>query len=152
MSTCTICQDDIDDFSDKIYLCCRQVYHLFCVKRWVQERRSCPICKVRLNDLTLLRFQRIQTEMNQINDTKFESKVDSKTRDTSNFPEIQIFSSVRETVIEPVGEPVIEQVRFREPVIEQVRFREPVRVVQSVRPRNYWNGRVCNVHVSIFWI
>ncbi|CAI2383675.1 unnamed protein product [Moneuplotes crassus] len=40
--TCVICQDDIE--TGKI-LDCKHIFHLKCLKKWVLNESSCPICK-----------------------------------------------------------------------------------------------------------
>ena len=44
---CSICLEKIDYEEDIRFIqpCCKQVYHIECIERWVWENQCCPICK-----------------------------------------------------------------------------------------------------------
>ena len=47
---CSICLDKIDCITNINFIepCCGQVYHTYCICKWIKENRSCPICKTEL--------------------------------------------------------------------------------------------------------
>jgi len=44
---CLICLDKIDYTKDIRFIqgCCRQVYHIECIHKWVLDNHTCPTCK-----------------------------------------------------------------------------------------------------------
>ena len=44
---CLICLEKIDYTKDIRFIqgCCRQVYHIECIHKWVLENHNCPTCK-----------------------------------------------------------------------------------------------------------
>lgn len=45
---CAICLEDIER-RDAFSLPCGHVFHNVCVNKWIAKKRSCPICKIRVN-------------------------------------------------------------------------------------------------------
>ncbi|KAL5698002.1 RING-type E3 ubiquitin transferase [Ranunculus cassubicifolius] len=44
--TCTVCQVEFKDAEKVGSLDCGHEYHVDCIKRWLQVKNVCPICKV----------------------------------------------------------------------------------------------------------
>ncbi|KAG6413745.1 hypothetical protein SASPL_126459 [Salvia splendens] len=49
---CSICQEEYeaDDETGKLY--CGHFYHIYCIKQWLRQKSSCPICKTLVASLT----------------------------------------------------------------------------------------------------
>lgn len=45
---CTICLEDIER-KNALSLPCGHVFHSICVNKWIVKKKSCPICKLRVN-------------------------------------------------------------------------------------------------------
>ncbi|KAK9078218.1 hypothetical protein SSX86_002275 [Deinandra increscens subsp. villosa] len=45
LNSCVICQTDYDDQEQIGMLDCGHEYHVECVKKWLTEKNTCPICK-----------------------------------------------------------------------------------------------------------
>ena len=42
---CTICLENYVDGDDSIALPCIHIFHADCIKTWVKDHNTCPICK-----------------------------------------------------------------------------------------------------------
>ena len=42
---CTICLEDYVNGDNSIALPCIHIFHANCIKTWLKENNSCPICK-----------------------------------------------------------------------------------------------------------
>jgi len=44
---CLICLEKIDYRNDIRFIqgCCKQVYHIECIQKWVLDNHKCPVCK-----------------------------------------------------------------------------------------------------------
>ncbi|GKD42998.1 probable E3 ubiquitin-protein ligase RHG1A isoform X1 [Tanacetum coccineum] len=45
VAPCCICQEEYNDGDDLGALECKHDFHRDCIKQWLQQKNSCPICK-----------------------------------------------------------------------------------------------------------
>ncbi|XP_024991486.1 probable E3 ubiquitin-protein ligase HIP1 [Cynara cardunculus var. scolymus] len=43
---CTICQEEYEGEDEIGKLECGHFYHMYCIKQWLVQKKTCPICKV----------------------------------------------------------------------------------------------------------
>ena len=60
---CAICLDNINNGDTFIILPCIHFFHDICIKNWMNERNTCPICKFKLTNTNI-------NNMNNINNIK----------------------------------------------------------------------------------
>ncbi|CAK9153794.1 unnamed protein product [Ilex paraguariensis] len=42
---CSICQEEYDTEDDMGKLDCGHLYHIHCIKQWLVQKNTCPVCK-----------------------------------------------------------------------------------------------------------
>ncbi|KAF5756394.1 putative transcription factor C2H2 family [Helianthus annuus] len=42
---CTICQEEHEEKDEIGKLKCGHLYHMYCIKQWLGQKKTCPICK-----------------------------------------------------------------------------------------------------------
>ena len=47
---CTICLENFVNGDDSIALPCIHIFHAICIKTWLKNQNTCPICKYKVND------------------------------------------------------------------------------------------------------
>lgn len=66
--TCSICLENIkDDIKNPLVkFCCKQPYHLSCIKTWTDNKLTCPICRKLLTCKTLNILKNIQNNVKEL--------------------------------------------------------------------------------------
>ncbi|XP_048132769.1 RING-H2 finger protein ATL7-like [Rhodamnia argentea] len=44
-SECTICLDELAGGTDAMKMPCSHIYHVDCIRQWLERSRSCPLCR-----------------------------------------------------------------------------------------------------------
>eukprot|EP01080_Neovahlkampfia_damariscottae_P003837 gene3837-6997_t len=68
---CTICLESLTTSSKKLK--CSHIYHAHCIKRWIQDSKSCPVCRFAIETTT---FDQINPSMARF--TRFFDMFDSR--------------------------------------------------------------------------
>ena len=54
---CVICYEDFKNNDNIIYLPCFHFFHQNCIINWIKKKPSCPLCKIKINNKSLSKFQ-----------------------------------------------------------------------------------------------
>jgi hypothetical protein len=54
---CVICYENFKNNDNIIYLPCFHFFHQNCIINWIKKKPSCPLCKIKINNNSLSKFQ-----------------------------------------------------------------------------------------------
>lgn len=89
---CSICLENMNknnEIPNCIQFCCKQNYHFECIKKWVDENNTCPICRKVLNRNILVKLEQIQINYEEIKQREIRANYIIKTlmKDIENIKE-----------------------------------------------------------------